>query len=190
MLEFLWGLFFIRRDVDEIIPGLWLGNYKSALDVDFLSKNNINVIINCTQHIPFVNQIEDELNIDKIETYRIPVNDSLLECDFLLMQDYFKIIIPLLLRKYTIEKKRILIHCHAGKQRSAILTAALLKVLIDNNYITLSTKELTLPKKDLGQGKKQFGYICNYILSKRPQVFTYGLRINFEQSYKRFFKIY
>ena len=188
MLEFLWGLFFIRRDVDEIIPGLWLGNYKSALDVDFLLNNNIDVIINCTQHIPFVNQLE--LNIDDIETYRIPVNDSLLECDFLLMQDYFKIIIPLLLRKYTIEKKKILIHCHSGKQRSAILTAALLKVLIDKNYITLQ-KELTLSKEStVPKGKKQFQYICNYILSKRPQVFTYGLRINFEPTYKRFFKIY
>ena len=188
MLEFLYNLLFIRRDVDEIIPGLWLGNYKSALDVSFLSKNNINVIINCTQHIPFVNQIEDELNIDKLETYRIPVNDSLLECDFLLMQDYFKIIIPLLLRKYTIEKKKILIHCHAGKQRSAILTAALLKVLIDNNYIGLNNKTNVLPKNS--NDKNQFEYICNYILSKRPQVFTYGLRINFEPTYKRFFKIY
>ena len=187
MLEFLYNLLFTRRDVDEIIPGLWLGNYKSALDVDFLLNNNIDVIINCTQHIPFVNQLE--INLDDIETYRIPVNDSLLECDFLLMQDYFKIIIPLLLRKYTIEKKKILIHCHAGKQRSAILTAALLKVLIDKNYITLP-KEDTLNTEHIGRDKKQFEYICNYILSKRPQVFTYGLRINFEPTYKRFFKIH
>lgn len=100
------------------------------------------------------------------------------------MEKYFKIVIPMLLRKYTIENKKILIHCHMGKQRSAILTAALLKVLIDNNYISLPE----IPK-DIGS-KKQFEYICNYLLSKRHQVFTYGLRINFEPTYKRFFKIF
>ena len=53
------------------------------------------------------------------------------------MQDYFKIIIPLLLKKYITEKRNILIHCQAGKQRSAILTAVLLKILHDKEYISL-----------------------------------------------------
>ena len=94
----------------------------------------------------------------------------------------------MLLQKYTIENKKILIHCHMGKQRSGILTAALLKVLIDNNYIRLPEIP-TLPNVSVRQGnQKQFEYICNYLLSKRYQVFTYGLRINFEPTYKRFFK--
>ena len=90
----------------------------------------------------------------------------------------------MLLRKYTIENKKILIQCHMGKQRSAILTAALLKVLIDNNHIRLP--EIPVPQDN----QTQFEYICNYLLSKRYQVFTYGLRINFEPTYKRFFKIF
>lgn len=182
MLNYIYNLLFTCRDVDEIIQGLWLGNYKCALDKNFLKSKNIDVIINCTPNKPFIYEMEDVDSL-KLETYRIPVNDSLLECDFLLMQEYFKIIIPLLLRKYTIEKRSILIHCHAGKQRSAILTAALIKVLLDNDYISLTK----IPP--YVYGKKQFEYICNYIRSKRPQVFTYGLRINFEPTYSRFFRL-
>jgi len=61
--------------------------------------------------------------------------------------------------------------------------AALLKILLDNEYISL----IKIPP--CIYGKEQFQHICNYILLKRPQVFTYGLRINFEPTYTRFFKI-
>ena len=187
MFGYLYNILF-SRDVDEIITGLWLGNYKCALDKSFLKAKNISVIINCTPNKPFITEMENDGTFDRqhdrhIETYRIPVNDSLLERDFLLMQDYFKIILPLLLKKYIIEKRAVLIHCQAGKQRSAILMAALLKILLDNEYISL----IKIPP--CIYGKEQFKHICNYILLKRPQVFTYGLRINFEPTYTRFFRI-
>lgn len=169
--------------VDQIIPRLWLGNYKAALNLDFISTNNINYIVNCTPDTPFINNIYNIPNVNYIETFRIPVYDSLLEKDILLMEQYFKIIIPLLLRKYTIEKKNILIHCHVGKQRSAIVVAALLKVLLDYNYINIDQIPNTKNKY------KQFNYIYNYMLLKRPKVFSYGLRINFEKSFKRYFNL-
>lgn len=176
-----------KTSVDEIIPNIWLGNYRAAIDLDFLRKNKINFILNCTPNTPLFNEIytrEELKKLQKIETYRIPVDDSLMEKDFILMEKYFKIIIPLLLRKYTIEKKRILIHCYAGKQRSAIVVAALLKVLLDKQHLKLPE----IPKTNCP--KKQFRNIYNYLLKKRPQVFTYGLRINFEPTYQRFFKIF
>jgi protein tyrosine/serine phosphatase len=176
-----------KTSVDEIIPNIWLGNYRAAIDLDFLRKNKINFILNCTPNTPLFNEIytrEELKKLQKIETYRIPVDDSLMEKDFILMEKYFKIIIPLLLRKYTIEKKRILIHCHAGKQRSAIVVAALLKVLLDKQHLKLPE----IPKTNCP--KEQFRNIYNYLLEKRPQVFTYGLRINFEPTYQRFFKIF
>ncbi len=180
---------YAQTSVDEIIPGIWLGNYKAAIDIDFLKKNNINFILNCTPNMPLYNQIYtqselDEIsNINKIETYRIPVNDSLLERDFILMEKYFKIVIPLLVRKYSVEKQRILIHCHAGKQRSAIVVAALLKVLLDHDYIKINQ----IPKKTTQT--TQLNNIYKFLLEKRSQVFTYGLRMNFEPTYRRFFKI-
>jgi hypothetical protein len=171
--------------VNEIIPGLWLGNFKSAINISFLKNNNIHFILNCTQNTPFFYDVYNKKitqSLQHIETYRIPVNDNLQELDFIIMEKYFKTIIPILIHKYTNEKKNILIHCQAGKQRSAIVVAALLKVLVDNNLITINEISKNIPTKI------QFKRIYNYILSKRPQVFTYGLRINFESSFRRFFK--
>lgn len=198
LYEFTNSFLNIKTSADEILPNLLLGNYKAAHDINFLLDNKIDMIINCTSNIPFIHEIVNTKlkkqkynninslhlsSIYSIETFRIPVNDSLLERDFIIMENYFKIIIPLLLKKYTIENKKILIHCHAGKQRSSIVTAALIKVLLDNNYITLEE----VPKTQCQL--TQFNNICNYIRLKRPQVFTHGFRINFETSYKNYFNI-
>lgn len=161
--------------VHVILPNLWLSDANTALDTEFLKENNIDVIINCTPTVPFA--VTDK----KIELFRIPVNDSLLEKDFLLMEDYFGLILPYLLQKYITEKKKILIHCFAGKQRSAIVVAAFLKVLLDKKLIDLP---------DYPQDKsKQLDFICNYMLSKRPQVFTYGFRLNFRKTFERYFAV-
>lgn len=198
LYEFTSSFLNTTTSVDKILPNLWLGNYKAAHDINFLIDNKIDMIINCTSNIPFIHEIIDEklkkqkynninsvdlCSIYNIETFRIPVNDSLLERDFIIMEHYFKIVVPLLLRKYTIENKNILINCHAGKQRSCIVVAALIKVLLDHKYVELN--EIPQTKCQL----TQFQNICNYIRSKRHQVFTYGLRINFESSYKNYFNI-
>lgn len=198
LYEFTSSFLNTKTSVDKILPNLWLGNYKAAHDINFLIDNKIDIIVNCTTNIPFIHEIIDKklkkqkynninsvdlCSIYNIEQFRIPVNDSLLERDFIIMENYFKIVIPLLLRKYTIENKNILIQCHAGKQRSTIVTAALIKVLLDHKYVELSE----IPQTDCQL--TQFQNICNYIRTKRPQVFTYGFRINFESSYKNYFNI-
>lgn len=174
---------FWSQNVHEIIPRLYLGNYKAALDKQFIKENNINVIINCTPDYPFiydtVTQTELEL-LPKFESMRIPVKDSQLEKDFLLMEFYMKVALPFLVQKYKSHDK-ILIHCHAGKQRSCILVAALLKVLLDTNVIEISS----IPKSI--NPKSQFFQIVQYIIYKRPQAFTYGFKINFRKTYERFF---
>lgn len=162
------------ENVNQIIPRLYLGNYKAALDSDFIKDNNIDIIVNCTPNIPFINNTD----IENIEFIRIPVEDSLLEKDIILMEEYFNYLIPYLHDSYN-NNKNILIHCYAGKQRSAIVVAALLKNLLDTHSININ---LTNESK-----KGDFYKIINYIISKRPQVFTYGFKINFKKSYKRFF---
>jgi protein tyrosine/serine phosphatase len=198
LYEFTTSFINTKTSVNRILPNLWLGNYKSALDIDFLLDNKIDMIVNCTSNIPTIHEVInnklkkqkynninsfDLCSIHNIETFRIPVNDSLLEKDFIIMENYFKIIVPLLLRKYTVENKKILIHCHAGKQRSCIVVAALIKVLLDHKYVELNE----IPQSNCQL--TQFKNICNYIRTKRPQVFTYGFRINFESSYKNYFNI-
>ena len=53
----------------EIIPRLWLGDYESSQDMDFLKKNNIKLIINLSKTLDF----NDDPNIHK---YRIPIHDN------------------------------------------------------------------------------------------------------------------
>lgn len=177
---------FYSNDADEIIPGLWLANYKPPLNLEFLKTNKIDVVINCTPDIPFYNEIFDDKDIKqlkKIETFRISVYDSLLEKDILLMEEYLKYVLPFMIKKYIDEKKKILIHCRAGAQRSAIVVAAFLKILLDKKLIQIPE----IP--DTNNPKKQYKLIYKYMLSKRPRVFTYGFRVNFDKSYKRFFHL-
>ena len=58
MFSFLMN-FFKTNSVDKIISRLWLGDYKSALDIDFLLNNNIDLIINCTPNTQFFYETTD-----------------------------------------------------------------------------------------------------------------------------------
>lgn len=163
----LYNIFFVNAN--QIVPRLWIGNFKSALDKDFITKNNINVIVNCTNDMPF-----PVLN-SPVRTIRIGVDDSLLQKDILLMESYLKKIIPVLEEMYTERGSNILVHCHAGKQRSCIVVAALLYELWKSDYV--------------GREDELREEVISHIISKRPQAFTFGLRVNFFQSFKRFSKV-
>ena len=168
-------------NVNEIVPRIWLGNYIAALDQNFLQNSKIDVVVNCTPNMLFS-------SLDNIEYIRIPVYDSLLEKDILLMEEYLKVLIPRLSHYYA-NGKTILIHCYAGKQRSAIVVAALLYYLQNIKHIQIlnprdsrdsQTRHIQLTPQD----------IFNYILDKRPQAFMYGFRINFFKTFNRFFNIH
>jgi hypothetical protein len=161
---------------------LWLGDYHSTLDINFIVNNDISVIINCTPDIPYIYEIldsKDLIKIKNLETFRIPVLDSLLEHDILLMEQYYHTVIPFILRKLISEHKNILINCYAGKQRSASVVAAVLYVILDNNIVHIPGLN---PPADMNN-------IIKYISKKRPVVFSFGLRVNFKKSLENFLKI-
>jgi hypothetical protein len=169
------------NSVNNIAPNLWLGDADSGINLNFLKTHKIDIIVNCTPYMPFITEkiSKNELNsILPITFIRIPVYDSLLERDFILMEQYLQIITPFLYKQYT-NGKRILIHCHAGKQRSAIVMASLLYILYSNSnklHIDKTPKHLS-------------NHIFNHIISKRYQAFTFGLRINFLPSFNRYHHI-
>ena len=101
-------------DAHEIIPGIWLGNRKAALDTKWLSQNKINIVFNATKDIPFVPTIEKQ--------YRIPVDDNLQPEEIRNMTLWCHEAVYKVIKEHN-SGKPILIHCMAGMQRSAAIVA-------------------------------------------------------------------
>lgn len=98
----------------EILPGLWLGDRQASVDEEFLKQNRIRVVFNCTKDLPFSPLIKEQ--------YRVPVHDNLEEEEIHNMELWSKEIVYHLLREYK-SGKVILVHCMAGRQRSAAVVA-------------------------------------------------------------------
>jgi protein tyrosine phosphatase len=158
---------------------LWLGNQNAALDLDFLKREKISVIVNCTTHVPFIYEIQNIPTNIHLETIRIPVNDSSSESDNLIMAiDLYKIL-PFLYKKFRNENKNILIHCYAGVSRSASVTAAFLFYILKKE----NSKNIKISNKDLLHN------IINYIRKKRQCTFFYGTRFNFKNALYKFIDV-
>ena len=149
--------YYKRKSYDEIIPNLYIGNIDSANNLSFLKDKKIKVIINCSKQIPnFFESQKEQLNL---EYYRLPVDDSLLDEDIkdmeILLPKFVNIINNALL-----ENKPVLVHCYAGRQRSACLIAAYL----------------------IYKYKYSLDEVYKFILSKREEAFHYGKSFNFNRS--------
>ena len=106
----------------EIINNLWLGDYKDGLNTTFLIEKKVNVIINATGNLPFV---QDLNNIEKI---RVPLIDEvgtkLMESNEK-MEFYLEKIVEHIYKKLMLGRV-VLVHCRKGRQRSASLVCAFL----------------------------------------------------------------
>ena len=102
-------------NVNEIQKNLWVGNYKSSFDTNFIKNNNIKLIINLSKDIPFS-------NIHGIQYFRVPIHDNLsIESDNGMIHYFPKCYH--LINSYLNNNEGVLIHCWAGMQRSATLCA-------------------------------------------------------------------
>jgi len=141
---------------DEILPGLWLGNIEASQSGEFLNKKGIKSVFNCTKNIPFHEAARSR--------YRIPVDDNLQEEEIRNMELWsFEAIYKLRLEH---KKGPVLVHCHAGMQRSACIIAMYL-IAINN----LKVEDAIL-----------------YIKQRRPIAFTPGT--NFLKSIQGFERTY
>ena len=106
-------------NVNEILTNLWLGDIIDSKNSKFIHK--VDIIINCTKNLPFCDKNK--------KCIRINVEDNLQEKEINALYHYFEPIskyVHSMLRK----GKVILVHCYAGKQRSAsIVCAYLMKYL-------------------------------------------------------------
>lgn len=108
------------NNADEIIPNVWLGNLRAAQDETFLRNAGIQTVFNCTKDAPFHSSIR--------RRYRVPVDDNLQEAEIRNLELWGYEITYKLLKEHK-EGRPVLIHCHAGMQRSPAVTAMFLMVL-------------------------------------------------------------
>jgi len=119
MIMTTFNSFFGQVDnANQIIPRLWLGNFNSSQDANFLKQNRITVVVNCTKDLPF-------LKLPGVFKYRVPVHDNLEMVEILSMIGWIEKVLPLIDQHYQ-KGRTILIHCAAGMQRSAIITLSYL----------------------------------------------------------------
>ena len=103
--------------MSEILPGLILGDNSVANDTDFIRRNKITCIVNCTYDLPF------PTSFDGVR-FRIPLRDNGKEAE--IMRTY-KILDQCTESLYgLLLNHRVLVHCQAGRQRSVTIIAAFL----------------------------------------------------------------
>lgn len=91
-----------------IVPHIYVGSIDSLKTPYFFQ-----LIVNCTKHIPAV---------EGKETIRIPIDDDISETNKLLSFINDTHILEKI-HRYVLLKRNVLIHCHAGMQRSCAVAA-------------------------------------------------------------------
>jgi rhodanese-related sulfurtransferase len=142
---------------DEILPNLWLGNIHAATSAQWLGQKGIQCVFNCTKDIPFVPTIPRQ--------YRVPVDDNLQPEEIRNLELWSYEIVYKMVREYK-KGQPILVHCHAGMQRSAACMAMFL----------IATKNMN-PEQ-----------ACTYIQERRSIAFR--PQANFRQSIEGFYDAY
>jgi protein-tyrosine phosphatase len=103
---------------NKIIDNLFIGNYESPIDLKFLKDNNIRLIINCTKSYSY------EV-LDNVQMMRLPITDfNSPENNIILAHSIDKILE--IIDLYLECKEGVLVHCHMGQQRSALIVVCYL----------------------------------------------------------------
>ena len=126
----------IVANANKICPGLWLGDYYSANDEDFITSNNITLVVNCTNDLKFPTFYK-YLYLTAI---RIPLRDIKNDKanDNVLIQNIVDI--EERINDALFNGRNVLVHCYAGIQRSATVVAYyLMKRHMKYNYINTIT---------------------------------------------------
>ena len=146
---------------NKVLDRVYLGNFQAAKDKEFFKSKRIRAVLNCTRDI----QNHFASNKD-IEYMRIPVEDSLKQKDYDLMYQYMPCIVEFINKHVNIQKNNILVHCWAGRQRSAISVAA---YLVSKHGMNVHDA-------------------CHLVMDKRPEAFHFGKSLNFDQALNKFYK--
>ena len=104
-------------DVNEIIPNLWLGNYKSACNKTFLNEYKIKNIVT------IMDNFDKKCKFNNITYFTIPIKDEFV-CN-LNLNNLFDTT-SLFIKKCLDKGESVLVQCKKGHHRSAALIVAFL----------------------------------------------------------------
>jgi protein-tyrosine phosphatase len=113
-------------DVNEIIPNLWLGNYKSAYNKYFLNTYKIKNIIT------IMDTFDEKYKYDNITYLTIPIKDKFV-CNKN-MNSIFDLT-SVFIEKCLQKNEPVLVHCAKGHHRSAALVVAYLIRFKKGDYV-------------------------------------------------------
>lgn len=121
-----------ENDIDEVIPGLYLGNNSSSYNTDYLSKYNIKYIIRIMPEFDYNRMYRG------ITYVHIPFKDNELCAKDLnkLLNKTSDYIANILLQNQNVllPTNNILVHCKRGHHRSAVVVAAFLMKYLKLDY--------------------------------------------------------
>ena len=98
----------------QITKHVWVGSEATAADKNFLNKHKIKLVVNCTVDVP---------RTSNIPMLRIPIHDAAFDAKKL--TKYLNMT-SMAIRDVTRYGGNVLVHCRAGQNRSATVTAAYL----------------------------------------------------------------
>jgi len=146
----------------EIIPHLWLGDYKDAKHLLPCTS----IVVNCTPNIPFFGEQTTNIRIPVIDL------DDSIEQETMLKHwtstDLFKDML-----NHIMQDRDVLVHCQMGRQRSAATVAAFLMTTgmpMDAAIAFIKTKkrDAFFPEVNFKSALTQFSRMINMIkLGKR-----------------------
>lgn len=119
-------IFLFLPKYNQILPNLFISEYSTAQNINFLEKEKIKLIINLSKDINFVNN-------DNIDKFRIPINDDRTIDSIKGMIEYF----PIIYKKmdyYLTNNLPVLVHCRSGIQRSATLICLYIMHKYNTNF--------------------------------------------------------
>lgn len=102
---------------NEIIPGLYLGNYDAAMSKTFITDKDINFVVNCSNDLDFPDFYRT-IHKPDFKYIRIALDDSHRDIDQLIMSVSLPKICPII-HDNLLKGLNVYVHCYAGMQRSA-----------------------------------------------------------------------
>ena len=108
-----------QASYNKIIDGLFLGDHRSSTNIGLLARERISLVVNCSKDLPFQERIHG------IERFRVSVHDNLQESEIRAMLPYLSSAADIIHRHIS-QGNAVLVHCWAGRQRSASVLAAFL----------------------------------------------------------------